>query len=322
MDLRPEWPEGTVIEVAPLVALEPMAQVVLPEVAGGDEPITYSLLSLPDWLGLDFDPAGRLLTGTPSHAGSHDLTYRAEDADGDQAQLAFTLEVLDPLPETEVHISTAAPTPDAVLVTWRVENPHQDHAVELEFRGEQVAADQWLTETVDGVESMRYRATDLEPETEYCATVSVSADSQRGTATEESCITTPAAPVAVSLHIESAEESASRRLRAATAGDTGLHASVNTLQEGQAFRLFVRFSGTTPIDGTCTIALVDSSGHDMDDVTAAADGFDANTDLITTVDDDEVTTDRTITATLSTCDLAGGVYDRRPELGDDRGTGS
>lgn len=96
VDLHPEWTEGTVIEVAPLVALEPMDQVVLPEVEGGDEPITYSLLSLPDWLGLEFDPAERLLTGTPSRAGSHDLTYRAEDADGDQAQLTFPLEVLDP----------------------------------------------------------------------------------------------------------------------------------------------------------------------------------------------------------------------------------
>ena len=71
VDLRPEWPEGTVIEVAPLVALEPMDQVVLPAVEGGDEPITYSLLSLPDWLGLEFDPAERLLTGTPSRAGPH-----------------------------------------------------------------------------------------------------------------------------------------------------------------------------------------------------------------------------------------------------------
>ena len=150
---------------------------------------------------------------------------------------------------------------------------------------------------------MLYRATDLEPETEYCAAVSVFADSLRGNAAEQSCVTTPPAPVEVSLHIERADESASRRLRAASAGDAGLHPSVNTLLEGQSFRLFVRFSGTTPIDGTCTITLVDSGGHDMDDATATADGFDANTDLIATVDDDEVTTDRTITATLSACDL-------------------
>jgi len=116
-------------------------------------------------------------------------------------------------------------------------------------------------------------------------------------------------PVEVKLYVEGlenepeAEPQRLDRLASSDAGDGGLHPSVASVQEGESFRLMVRFSGTTPIDGTCTITLVDSGGHPMADVTATANGFDASTDLIATVDDDAVTTDRTITATLASCDL-------------------
>ena len=79
--------------------------------------------------------------------------------------------------------------------------------------------------------------------------------------------------------------------------------STAIVTEGGQFRLMVRFDGTIPIRGTCTISLSDSGGHAMSDVTATANGFDASTELITVVDDDEVTDDRTITATLVSCDL-------------------
>ena len=79
--------------------------------------------------------------------------------------------------------------------------------------------------------------------------------------------------------------------------------STAIVTEGGQFRLMVRFDGTIPIRGTCTISLSDSGGHAMADVTATANGFDASTELITVEDDDEVTDDRTITATLVSCDL-------------------
>ena len=116
-------------------------------------------------------------------------------------------------------------------------------------------------------------------------------------------------PVEVKLYVDGLEDEPEAeprrvyRLASSDAGEGGLHPSVASVQEGESFRLMVRFSGTTPIEGTCTITLVDSGGHTMADVTATANGFDASTGLITTVNDDTVTTDRTITATLASCDL-------------------
>ena len=57
--------------------------------------------------------------------------------------------------------------------------------------------------------------------------------------------------------------------------------STAIVTEGGQFRLMVRFDGTIPIRGTCTISLSDSGGHAMSDVTATANGFDASTELIT-----------------------------------------
>ena len=121
--------------------------------------------------------------------------------------------------------------------------------------------------------------------------------------------------VEVSLHVdrpdESPEQAAAQFSRASAsddAGSGGIHSSVSTVQEGESFRLMVRFSGTTPINGTCTITMVDTGGHVMADATAEANGFDASTDLIATVDDDKVTTSRSITATLASCDLGEVEY--------------
>ena len=120
-------------------------------------------------------------------------------------------------------------------------------------------------------------------------------------------------PIVVSLHVDRPDEpEASATLRQTSSGDDagegGIHSTVSTVQEGESFRLMVRFTGTVPVAGTCTITLADSGGHDMADATATANGFDASTDLIATVDDDPVTTDRIITATLATCDLGDVAY--------------
>ena len=58
------------------------------------DPLTYSLIGeLPD--GLSFDPATRMISGTPPadvlYDESYPFTYRAEDSDGDSAELTFTI---------------------------------------------------------------------------------------------------------------------------------------------------------------------------------------------------------------------------------------
>ena len=80
----------------------------------------------------------------------------------------------------------------------------------------------------------------------------------------------------VSLHVDRPDEpEAAASLRQATrqasgddAGSGGIHSSVTTMQEGESFRLMVRFTGTVPVAGTCTITLADSGGHTMADATA------------------------------------------------------
>ena len=64
--------------------------------------------------------------------------------------------------------------------------------------------------------------------------------------------------VEVSLHVDRPDESpekAAAQFRRASASDDagsgGIHSSVGTVQEGESFRLMVRFSGTTPLSGTC-----------------------------------------------------------------------
>ena len=65
----------------------------LPEASGGDGALTYSLS--PNVPGLAFDAATRRLTGTPTAAGSHAMTYTATDSDGDSDTLGFTITVQD-----------------------------------------------------------------------------------------------------------------------------------------------------------------------------------------------------------------------------------
>lgn len=115
-------------------------------------------------------------------------------------------------------------------------------------------------------------------------------------------------PVIVRLHVSAAgaETDAAlgyTRLKSASAGDGTLVPSTTRVEEGESFRLRVRFSGTTPIVGTCTISLVDSSEVEMPDVSASVNGFDASSDLIPVKDDGQVTSDRKVVATLESCDL-------------------
>ena len=85
--------EGLMVAVVPtLTAGTPMADVTLPEAMGGSGDITYSVA--PAVPGLAFNPATRVLGGTPTTAGTFPVTYTATTAAGDKATLTFTVKVL------------------------------------------------------------------------------------------------------------------------------------------------------------------------------------------------------------------------------------
>ena len=69
---------------------EPMS-LTLPDAEGGNGELTYALRPLPP--GLEFDPASRTLSGTPSEVAISLMTYEVMDADGDTATLTFEIEV-------------------------------------------------------------------------------------------------------------------------------------------------------------------------------------------------------------------------------------
>ena len=61
----------------------------LPEVTGGDGPITYTATPLP--AGLAFNTGTRQITGLPTNVGTTTVSYKATDADGDVATLTFMI---------------------------------------------------------------------------------------------------------------------------------------------------------------------------------------------------------------------------------------
>ena len=88
--------------------------------AGGGGPRTYSLS--PEVPGLIFNATAgvRELTGTPTSAGTYDMTYRVRDADGDTDSLTFTITVTgaDPEPDLVVEslsVSDSGPTAGATF---------------------------------------------------------------------------------------------------------------------------------------------------------------------------------------------------------------
>lgn len=84
--------DGLTFAVVPtLTAGTPMADVTLPEAKSGSGGITYSVTPMVP--GLAFDPATRVLGGTPTTAGTFPMTYAARTADGDEAALNFTVAV-------------------------------------------------------------------------------------------------------------------------------------------------------------------------------------------------------------------------------------
>ena len=80
--------------------------LVLPAATGGNAPLTYSLSpEIPD---LAFDAETRTLSGTPAAPDTYDMTYKAIDADGDEAELNFAIivnEAVNKIPTFDTMVS-------------------------------------------------------------------------------------------------------------------------------------------------------------------------------------------------------------------------
>ena len=70
-----------------------IATLTLPEATGGNGDLTYSLA--PSVPGLTFNATTRQLSGTPSAAGTHAMTYTVTDEDGDTDTLNFSIDVAE-----------------------------------------------------------------------------------------------------------------------------------------------------------------------------------------------------------------------------------
>ena len=84
--------------------------------ATGNDPVRYTLT--PSVAGLTFDSSTQGLSGTPTEAGSFDMTYKGTDDDGDQAELSFEIYVND--------------TPDFGTTTIGEKNYTADASISLE----------------------------------------------------------------------------------------------------------------------------------------------------------------------------------------------
>ena len=70
-----------------------IAALTLPEATGGDGPLTYSLTPAVPGLSFNATASVRRLTGTPTAAGTYNMTYTVRDVDGDTDSLTFTIAV-------------------------------------------------------------------------------------------------------------------------------------------------------------------------------------------------------------------------------------
>ena len=86
--------EGMMIDEVGVTQGSPMSATVLPEAAGGEGDIAYSVSELP--ADLAFDDSTRTLSGIPSEAGSTEVTYTAT-AGEESVTLTFTITVNPPL---------------------------------------------------------------------------------------------------------------------------------------------------------------------------------------------------------------------------------
>ena len=159
---RSQDPISVLVEVA-------LTTTTLPEVFGGNAPITYSVSGLP--VGVTFDAANHELSGTAEMAGVYRVIYTAKDQDGDTASLNFTITVeadTEPLAPTvsnmvftegdEVGLVLPVGSGGNGALTYALSG-HRHHADELTF----VPATRWLYGNMpylaDGVDSRTWTVT-------------------------------------------------------------------------------------------------------------------------------------------------------------------
>ena len=85
--------EKLTISLPTMVVGQALSPTTLPQAMGGKEGLVYSLS--PDVPGLTFDPAIRVLSGTPTTPGTYDMTYTAKDSatGGTMESVTFTIAV-------------------------------------------------------------------------------------------------------------------------------------------------------------------------------------------------------------------------------------
>ena len=83
--------EGTMIDSIAATAGTEINAVELPAAEGGSGDIGYSVSDLP--AGLSFDPATRMISGTPEAEGTTEVTYTATDSEGATTELTFSITV-------------------------------------------------------------------------------------------------------------------------------------------------------------------------------------------------------------------------------------
>ena len=90
-DTQPSFAAGSGLGNQTYTVGAAISALTLPEASGGNSPLTYSLS--PAVPGLTFNATTRRLTGTPTAAGTYDMTYRVRDNDGDTDSLTFAITV-------------------------------------------------------------------------------------------------------------------------------------------------------------------------------------------------------------------------------------
>ena len=83
--------EGTMIDDMAFTAGTEITAVELPAAEGGSGDIAYSVSDLP--AGLSFDPATRMISGTPEAEGTTEVTYTATDSEGATTEKTFSITV-------------------------------------------------------------------------------------------------------------------------------------------------------------------------------------------------------------------------------------
>ncbi len=90
---RPSFPAGSGPGDQTYTVDTAIAALTLPEASGGDGPLTYSLSPTVPGLTFNATASVRRLTGTPTAAGTYDITYTVRDVDGDTDSLTFAITV-------------------------------------------------------------------------------------------------------------------------------------------------------------------------------------------------------------------------------------